>query len=116
MQVGRVAAVGMALFGLFIFTAGGAAAQGKPGKQMRFPCGAGIAQNIGGGFQRAAFKLADVPAGNLSIQFIGHASFLVRSPGGVKVVTDYNDYYRADLVPDIVTMNIQRGNHSAGDI
>ncbi|MDP6430474.1 MAG: MBL fold metallo-hydrolase [Rhodospirillales bacterium] len=119
MQVGRMAAAGLALFGLFIFTAGGAAAQGKPGKQVRFPCGAGIAQNfqnLSGGFQKAGFRRADVPAGNLQIQFIGHASFLVRSPSGVKVVTDYNDYYRADLVPDIVTMNIQRGNHSADDI
>jgi len=115
MGMARFAAAGLALLGLSLVS-GGAAAETKPFKQARFPCGAGIAHNMGGGFQKAAFQPAAVPAGHLRIQFIGHASFLVRSPGGVKVITDYNDNYRADVVPDIVTMNIQRGNHAAYNI
>ena len=115
MGMARFAAAGLALLGLSLISGGGLA-QTKPFKQARFPCGAGIAQNFSGGFQKAAFRLADVPAGHLSVQFIGHASFLVRSPGGVKVATDYNDNYRADALPDIATMNIQRGNHSTDNI
>ena len=115
MVMGRIAAAGLALLGLSVIS-GGAAAQTKPFKQARFPCGAGIAQISSGLLHKAAFRRTDVPAGNLSIQFLGHASFLVRSPGGVKVVTDYNDNYRADVVPDIATMNIQRGNHSSYNV
>ncbi len=115
MCIGRMATAGLALLGLSLIN-GGAAAQTKPFKQARFPCGAGIAQNFSGGFQKAAFRLADVPTGHLSIKFIGHASFLVRSPGGVKVITDYNDNYRAEVLPDIATMNIARGNHATYNI
>ena len=115
MGMARIAAAGLVFLGLSLIS-GGAEAQSKPFKQARFPCGAGIAQNYTGGFQKAAFSLADVPAGHLRVQFVGHSTFLVRSPGGVKVITDYNDNYRADVVPDIATMNIQRGNHSAYDI
>lgn len=108
---------------LMLFAAPPAVAQSQtlpkdlPGsKQVRFPCGAGLVQNNFNLFHRASFQLADVPKGHLRVNFIGHASFLVESPQGVKVVFDYNDYYRADVVPDIATMNIQRGNHSAYDI
>ncbi|NQV55654.1 MAG: MBL fold metallo-hydrolase [Rhodospirillales bacterium] len=110
----------IALIGALIMTLGAAAAQQISPKQVKFPCGAGIAQMNGAGpFARlmpASFSLAEVPIGNLSIQFIGHASFLVSSPQGVKVITDYNDNYRADVLPDIATMNIQRGNHSTYEI
>ncbi len=111
------------LFALVLMTAHPVWAQSQtlpkdlPGsKQVRFPCGAGLVQNNFNLLHRAAFQLADVPKGHLRVNFIGHASFLVESPQGVKVVFDYNDYYRADVVPDIATMNIQRGNHSAYDI
>ena len=43
--------------------------------------------------------------GGASITFLGHASFLIESPAGVRVVTDYNDAIRAPVTPDIVTMN-----------
>ena len=41
----------------------------------------------------------------VAITFLGHASFLIESPQGVKIVTDYNDMIRAPITPDIVTMN-----------
>ena len=52
------------------------------------------------------FHLAGgVPEGAVSITFLGHASFLIESPAGVRIVTDYNDVIRAPVTPDIVTMN-----------
>ena len=56
--------------------------------------------------------MADIQAGALRLSFIGHASFLIESSQGVKVITDYNDYFRGNTIPDIATMNINRGNHS----
>ncbi len=46
-----------------------------------------------------------VPQGSVRLTFIGHASFLIESPEGVKAVTDYTDFVPIDFVPDIITMN-----------
>ena len=54
---------------------------------------------------------AAVPEGGVSITFLGHASFLIESPGGVRIVTDYNDAIRAPVTPDIVTMNNAHPTH-----
>jgi L-ascorbate metabolism protein UlaG (beta-lactamase superfamily) len=51
------------------------------------------------------------PEGGVSITFLGHASFLIESPAGVRVVTDYNDAIRAPVTPDIVTMNNAHPTH-----
>jgi len=47
----------------------------------------------------------------VSITSLGHASFLIESPAGVRVVTDYNDMIRAPVTPDIVTMNNAHPTH-----
>jgi L-ascorbate metabolism protein UlaG (beta-lactamase superfamily) len=49
--------------------------------------------------------------GAVSITFLGHASFLIGSPEGVRIVTDYNDAIRAPVTPDIVTMNNAHPTH-----
>jgi L-ascorbate metabolism protein UlaG (beta-lactamase superfamily) len=46
-----------------------------------------------------------------AITFLGHASFLIESPEGVRVVTDYNGVHRARVTPDIVTMNNAHSTH-----
>ena len=95
-----------------------AKAQSTSSKPVRAPCGAGFVQNLDATplLHRASFRLADVQAGALRLSFIGHASFLIESAQGVKVVTDYNDYFRSKLIPDIATMNINRGNHATQTI
>ena len=45
------------------------------------------------------------------LTFIGHATFLIESAGGVRIVTDYNDYVRAGVVPDVATMNHAHSTH-----
>ena len=54
--------------------------------------------------------------GTVAITFLGHASFLIESPGGVRVVTDYNDLVRAPSTPDIVTMNVAHTTHWTDNI
>jgi L-ascorbate metabolism protein UlaG (beta-lactamase superfamily) len=45
------------------------------------------------------------------ITFIGHATFLIESPKLVRIATDYNDYVKPPLVPDIITMNHAHSTH-----
>ena len=52
----------------------------------------------------------------VAISFLGHASFLIESPGGVRIVTDYNDMIRAPVTPDIVTMNNAHPSHYSEDV
>lgn len=47
----------------------------------------------------------------VGLTFLGHASFLIESPQGVTIVTDYNDYVRPSLVPTIATMNVAHSTH-----
>lgn len=53
----------------------------------------------------AAFDLARLQDGEVRLTFIGHASFLIESPLGISVVTDYSDATRPPQTPTIVTMN-----------
>jgi L-ascorbate metabolism protein UlaG (beta-lactamase superfamily) len=54
---------------------------------------------------------AAVPEGAVAVTFLGHASFLIESPAGVRIVTDYNDAIRSPVTPDIVTMNNAHPTH-----
>jgi L-ascorbate metabolism protein UlaG (beta-lactamase superfamily) len=55
---------------------------------------------------RAALGSDDV-----RITFVGHATFLIESPGGIRVATDYNDYVGPQVTPDIATMNKAHSTH-----
>jgi L-ascorbate metabolism protein UlaG (beta-lactamase superfamily) len=58
----------------------------------------------------AAFRLALAPD-QVRINFVGHSTFLIESPQGVRIATDYNDYVRPFVVPDIATMNHAHDTH-----
>jgi beta-lactamase family protein len=57
----------------------------------------------------ASLRLA--AAGEAALAFLGHASFLIESPGGVRIVTDDNGVDRPGLIPDLVTMNHAHRSH-----
>ncbi|MGE0718900.1 MAG: MBL fold metallo-hydrolase, partial [Alphaproteobacteria bacterium] len=64
-----------------------------------------------------SFRPASVPDLHVRLLFIGHASFLIETPGGATAITDYNGYNRPrDMVPDIVTMNNAHSTHFTDDI
>ena len=52
----------------------------------------------------------------VGLTFLGHASFLIESPGGVSIVTDYNGYLRPKDPPNVVTMNHAHSSHYTDDI
>jgi L-ascorbate metabolism protein UlaG (beta-lactamase superfamily) len=47
----------------------------------------------------------------IRINYIGHSTFLIESPQLVRVATDYNDYVRPPVLPDIATMNHAHSTH-----
>jgi L-ascorbate metabolism protein UlaG (beta-lactamase superfamily) len=47
----------------------------------------------------------------VSITFVGHATFLIESPSGIRIATDYNDYVRPPVTPDVATMNKAHSTH-----
>ncbi len=62
-------------------------------------------------FHMASLHMAALNADQVRITFIGHATFLIESPQLVRIATDYNDYVRPPLLPDIVTMNHAHDTH-----
>jgi L-ascorbate metabolism protein UlaG (beta-lactamase superfamily) len=59
----------------------------------------------------ASLKLAALNSDQVRITYIGHATFLIESPELVRIATDYNDYVRPPMVPDIATMNHAHDTH-----
>ncbi len=62
-------------------------------------------------FIPAAFRVAALAADQVRISYIGHSTFLIESPQLVRIATDYNDYIRPPMLPDIVTMNHAHSSH-----
>ena len=59
----------------------------------------------------AALRLAALGADQVRITYAGHSTFLLESPQLVRIATDYNDYVRPQVTPDIVTMNHAHSSH-----
>ena len=59
----------------------------------------------------AAFRLAALEPDQVRLTYIGHSTFLIESPKGVRIATDYNDFVRPTALPDIVTMNRAHSTH-----
>ena len=62
------------------------------------------------GTQLAAYSPAALNADEVKLTYIGHSSFIIESPGGTRIVTDYAGY-AGGIVPDAVTMNRAHSSH-----
>jgi len=58
----------------------------------------------------AAYEPASLAADQVRLTFLGHASFLIESPGGTRIVTDYAGF-SGGITPDAVTMNRAHTSH-----
>ncbi len=98
-----------------LFGAGSVVAQEPPNRAPVSQCQA-VAQSIPG-VMFASFNPSDVrqvqatAKEEVAIQYIGHSTFLITSPGGVTIATDYNGVYRPPVTPDVVTMNKAHSTH-----
>jgi L-ascorbate metabolism protein UlaG (beta-lactamase superfamily) len=104
----------LTLFGLLLGL-NAAQAQQQPSRPPVSQCQA-IAQNIPG-VTFASFKTSDVQLAQttakeeVKIQYIGHSTYTIESPGGVIIATDYNGVYRPPVTPTVVTMNNAHSTH-----
>jgi L-ascorbate metabolism protein UlaG (beta-lactamase superfamily) len=58
----------------------------------------------------AAFRVAR-GSDEVRVTYAGHSTFLIETPRLVRIATDYNDYVRPPVIPDIVTMNHAHSTH-----
>ena len=86
------------------------------------PVLARCSQNVAGlppGLQVASLDGLTVAAGNSPsravITFVGHASYQIDTPQGVRAITDYNGVNGFGRKPDIVTMNNAHSTHFTDD-
>lgn len=57
-------------------------------------------------------SLGPVAPETVRIHYITHASFLIRTHGGLNMVTDYTGFIGSSkMIPDVVTMNHAHGTH-----
>ena len=56
--------------------------------------------------QRVATKLQEV-----AITYVGHSTYYLDTPEGVRIGTDFNGVYRTGRLPDVVTMNRAHSTH-----
>ncbi len=108
--------------GIALFAVASAPAQSPPAAkpEMRENCPGLVASKtpraIPAAFQHSAFKagvdaLLALNPDQVRISYSGHSTFLVESPQLVRVATDYNDYVRPMVLPDIATMNHAHSTH-----
>lgn len=65
--------------------------------------------------RRLPIQRASLEQGDVGLTYVGHATFLIESAGGVRIATDYNDYVRPRVVPDVATMNRAHSTHYSDD-
>jgi L-ascorbate metabolism protein UlaG (beta-lactamase superfamily) len=57
------------------------------------------------------FSQAALSQDEVSLTFVGHATFLIETPEGVRIATDYSDGTRPPVTPDVATMNKAHSTH-----
>ncbi|MCK9914154.1 MBL fold metallo-hydrolase [Microbacteriaceae bacterium K1510] len=102
------------MLGVLVGAAGSASAQGAaptpPKPEMTESC-PGLIATRSPLFKPVSFRVAALERDQVRVTFIGHATFLLESPQMVRIATDYNDYVRPPVLPDIVTMNHAHSTH-----
>ena len=61
--------------------------------------------------QPADYRPAALTPAEVRLTFVGHSTWLIESAGAVRIATDYNDYVRPQVVPEIATMNRAHTTH-----
>jgi L-ascorbate metabolism protein UlaG (beta-lactamase superfamily) len=58
-----------------------------------------------------SLQSAALAKNEVSITFVGHATFRIETPGGVIIATDFTGYGGPGRLPDVVTMNHAHSSH-----
>jgi L-ascorbate metabolism protein UlaG (beta-lactamase superfamily) len=89
-------------------TAQGAASPAKPEMMQSCP---GLVAARPPFVEPATLRLAALERDQVRINYVGHSTFLIESPQLVRIATDYSDWVRLPVLPDIATMNHAHSSH-----
>jgi L-ascorbate metabolism protein UlaG (beta-lactamase superfamily) len=103
----RLASALVMMVGLALAPSAASAATVAPDRCLAFAEGSRSGPRI----ERVAFLNAQLKPSEVRLSFLGHSTFLIESSKNVRIATDYNDYYRPNIVPDVVTMNRAHDTH-----
>lgn len=59
----------------------------------------------------ANFTQVQAEEETVTITYAGHSTYLIETPGGVRIATDFSGAYGADPLPDVITMNKAHSTH-----
>lgn len=59
----------------------------------------------------ATFRPAALKETEVRLTFVGHSTFLIETPGGIRIATDYAGWAGRGVIPDVVTMNHAHETH-----
>lgn len=106
----KIVAALSAVFGVVNVASAQGAAPAQPKPEMTESCPGLVAMRPPFA-QPASFRLAALERDQVRVSYIGHSTFLIESPQLVRIATDYNNYVRPPVLPDIVTMNHAHTTH-----
>lgn len=58
-----------------------------------------------------SLRHAAVGTDEVAITYGGHSTYYIDTPGGIRIATDWNGFYRMGRLPDVVTMNRAHSTH-----
>jgi len=90
----------------FLLTAGTAWAQDAP-----VPSQCMAIANAFPAVTFASFTQAQAEVETVTITYAGHSTYVIETPAGVRIATDFSGAYGADPLPDVITMNRAHGTH-----
>ena len=66
------------------------------------------------GIVQAAFTPVQAEHGTVTITYAGHSTYVIETPAGVRIATDFSGRYGANPLPRVVTMNKAHSTHYTG--
>lgn len=69
-----------------------------------------VAENLSN-VMRVAYRTADLAANQVRLTFVGHSTFMIESPQGIRIATDYAGWHGLGPIPNVVTMNHAHDTH-----
>jgi len=58
-----------------------------------------------------SLRTVDAKTDEVAITYVGHSTYYIDTPGGVRIATDFSGAYTTGRLPDVVTMNRAHGTH-----
>src|SRR3954467_14181197 len=58
-----------------------------------------------------SLRTAAAKTDEVAITYAGHSTYVIDTPGGIRIATDYNGSYQIGRLPDVVTMNRAHSTH-----